>query len=759
MASAILILLWIQNETTYDNFHEKKDRIYQAWNKAAFSGKLQCWNTTPKVLASAVQRDIPEVEQATRVNWPNSYLVTYGDKKLSIRGNIVDSNFLQVFTFPLLQGNAKTALNDMHSIVVTETFVQKVFGNENPMGKVVKLDNKDNFTVTGVVKDPPINSRFKFDYLLPWSYLRANGNDDEYWGNNSTSNYVLLKENASFAAANSKINKIKARYSKDPSDSSWQMFLYPMSRWHLYSNFTDGVEDGGRITFVKLFGIIAVFILLIACINFMNLSTARSEKRAREVGIRKVVGARKGALVAQFIGESILLSLIAGILAIGLVQISLPGFNILTDKELSIPYNSFIFWLLGLGFVLLTGLIAGSYPAFFLSSFRPVKVLKGTFKASHALITPRKALVVLQFTFAIILIISTIIVKQQINHAGEREIGYNKNNLVYHFLEGDLSKNYQLVKNELLSSGVATSVAKTSAPLTQGWSDSWGFQWEGKDPNDKTDFDRYSADENLGVTAGLQFVQGRDFNLQQYPTDSLGVILNESAAKAMNFKNPIGQIVKDDGTDYHVVGVIKDFILQSPYYPTKPMIIEGAKSGFFNVMHIKLNEKRATEDNLKKAEAIFKKYNPEYPFDFKFIDEEYAKKFDNEKRTGTLAALFAGLTIFISCLGLFGLAAYMAENRIKEIGIRKVLGASVAGITTLLSKDFLKLVIVSIVIASPVAWWAMTKWLQDYPYRVDIRWWVFLAAGAVSVLIAIGTVSYQAIKAAIANPVKNLRTE
>ena len=759
MASAILILLWIQNETTYDNFHEKKDRIYQAWNKAAFSGKLQCWNTTPKVLASAVQRDIPEVEQATRVNWPNSYLVTYGDKKLSIRGNIVDSNFLQVFTFPLLQGNAKTALNDMHSIVVTETFVQKVFGNENPMGKVVKLDNKDNFTVTGVVKDPPINSRFKFDYLLPWSYLRANGNDDEYWGNNSTSNYVLLKENASFAAANSKINKIKARYSKDPSDSSWQMFLYPMSRWHLYSNFTDGVEDGGRITFVKLFGIIAVFILLIACINFMNLSTARSEKRAREVGIRKVVGARKGALVAQFIGESILLSLIAGILAIGLVQISLPGFNILTDKELSIPYNSFIFWLLGLGFVLLTGLIAGSYPAFFLSSFRPVKVLKGTFKASHALITPRKALVVLQFTFAIILIISTIIVKQQINHAGEREIGYNKNNLVYHFLEGDLSKNYQLVKNELLSSGVATSVAKTSAPLTQGWSDSWGFQWEGKDPNDKTDFDRYSADENLGVTAGLQFVQGRDFNLQQYPTDSLGVILNESAAKAMNFKNPIGHIVKDDGTDYHVVGVIKDFILQSPYYPTKPMIIEGAKSGFFNVMHIKLNEKRATEDNLKKAEAIFKKYNPEYPFDFKFIDEEYAKKFDNEKRTGTLAALFAGLTIFISCLGLFGLAAYMAENRIKEIGIRKVLGASVAGITTLLSKDFLKLVIVSIVIASPVAWWAMTKWLQDYPYRVDIRWWVFLAAGAVSVLIAIGTVSYQAIKAAIANPVKNLRTE
>lgn len=757
MASAVLIILWILSEVGYDDFHQKKDRIYQVWNKATFSGKLQCWNTTPKVLARYVQQDVPEIEQATRAEWPNNYLLTYLEKRLKSQGNIVDSNFLQVFSFPLLQGNPRSVLMDMHSIVVTETLAKKLFGDENPVGKLVKLDNKENFTVTGVLKDIPTNTRFKFEFLLPWSYLRANGNDDEYWGNNSVSNFVLLKENATIDAANNKIKKIKVRYDKT-EDPSWEMFLYPMSRWRLYGNFTNGVEEGGRITFVKLFGIIAAFILLIACINFMNLSTARSEKRAREVGIRKVVGARKGALVVQFIGESILLSLIAGVIALLLVQVSLPGFNTLTDKKLSVPYSSWPFWLGSFAFVLLTGLVAGSYPAFFLSSFRPVKVLKGTIKATHALITPRKVLVVLQFTFAIILIIGTIIVKQQIDYARNRETGYNKNNLIYHFLDGDLDKNYQLVKNELLSSGVASSVTKTSAPLTQGWSDSWGFQWEGKDPNDKTDFDRFCADEGLAKTAGLQFVAGRDFNLQQFPTDSTGIIINESAAKVMNFKDPLGQIVKDNGIDWHIVGVIKDFILQSPFYPTKPMVIEGSK-GFFNCIHIKLNEARSTADNLAKAEAIFKKYNPEFPFIYKFVDEEYAKKFDNEKRTATLAALFAALTIFISCLGLFGLAAYMAENRVKEIGIRKVLGASVGGITTLLSKDFLKLVIVSILIASPIAWWAMYKWLQDYPYRVEIRWWVFVAAGLTSILIAIGTVSYQSVRAALANPVKNLRSE
>jgi len=691
------------------------------------------------------------------VNWPRSLLFSVGDKRLTVSGNMVDTGFLQLFTFPLLKGDAKTALNTGSSIVLTETLARKIFGNEEAMGKTIKIDNKDNFTVTGVAKDLPNNTRFKFEYLLSWDYVIRHGEDDSSWGNNSTRTYVLLKPNASLASANEKMKGIKIKYDKT-EDPKWQMFLYPASRWRLYSNFTNGKEDGGLIDFVKLFGIIALFILLIACINFMNLSTARSEKRAKEVGIRKVVGAQKQSLIWQFIGESVFLSFIAGVFALIIVMISLPAFGQLTDKQLALDFGNINFWLAGLGFVLFTGAIAGSYPAFFLSSFQPVKVLKGTFKAANALITPRKLLVVLQFTFAIILIICTSIVKQQIDHAQNRESGYDKNNLAYHFLTGDLEKNYPLVKNELLSSGVATSVCKTSAPLTQGWSDSWGFQWEGKDPNDKTDFDRYSADEDLIKTAGLKLVAGRDFNLKEFPTDSTAMIVNESALKVMKFKDPLGKIVKDGDQQWHIVGVISDFILQSPYYPTKPMIIEGGK-GWFNVMHFKLNPNNATADNIKKAGTIFKKYNPEYPFEYKFIDEEYSAKFKAEERTGTLAALFAGLTIFISCLGLFGLATYMAENRIKEIGVRKVLGASVAGITTLLSKDFLKLVMISFVIASPVAWWMMHQWLQDYPYHVNIQWQVFAIAGLLSFLISVATVSYQAIKAAVANPVKSLRTE
>jgi ABC-type antimicrobial peptide transport system permease subunit len=759
MASAVLILLWIQSEVTYDQFHERKDRIYQAWNKATFSGKLQCWSTTPKVLASALSRDLPEVEHATRVNWGSRFLFSLGEKRISELGNIVDSNFLQVFSFPLLKGNPKTVLMDMHSVVLTEKFAEKLFGDEDPMGKIVKLDNKDNFKVTGVLKDLPNNTRFQFEYLLPWSYLRSTGGDDENWGNNSTSTYVLLKENASFASANSKIKKIKTRYDKN-EDPKWEMFIYPMSRWRLYSNFKNGVEDGGKIEFVRMFGVVAIFILLIACINFMNLSTARSEKRAKEVGIRKVVGAQKRFLVGQFIGESILLAFFAGILALIIVQLSLPGFNQLTDKKLFIDFGSAGFWAAAVAFILVTGILAGSYPAFFLSSFQPVKVLKGTFKASNALITPRKTLVVLQFTFAILLIICTIIVKQQIDYAKNRELGYNRNNLIYHFLTGDLTKNYTLVKNELLNKGIATSVCRMSAPITQSWSDTWGVQWEGKDPNDKTDFDIVTADENLGPTVGVEFIKGRDFDLQKFPTDTSSAILNESAAKAMGFKEPVGQVIKNWDREWRIVGVIKDFILRSPYHPMNPMVIQNAPSGdWFNVMHIKFNDKNSTAQNLKSAESIFKKFNTEFPFEYKFVDEEYATKFEDEKRTSTLAALFAGLTIFISCLGLFGLATYMAENRTKEIGVRKVLGASVGGIAALLSKDFLKLVLISFVIASPIAWWAMYQWLQDYPYRVSIQWWVFVLTGIISVLIAVFSVSYQAIKAAIANPVKSLRTE
>jgi putative ABC transport system permease protein len=755
MASAILIILWIQYEVTFDQFHEKKDRIYEAWNKDTFSGKLNCWNTTPKVFARVAEKDLPEIEMVTRVDWGNNRLFSIGDKRITVNGTAVDSNFLNVFSFPLLKGDPNSVLKDMYSIVLTEKIAKSLFGKEDPMGKQIRIDEKDSYTVTGILKDLPSNTRFKFDFLLPWSIMRREGSDDPNWGNNSTRNYVLLKPNATLASIEPKLRYLKRKYTKDEPTN--EMFLYPISRWRLYSNFTNGKEDGGIIDFVKMFAVIAAFILLIACINFMNLSTARSEKRAKEVGIRKVVGASKSSLIGQFLGESILIAFLAGLLSLLIVQLSLPAFSVLTNKVLFIDYGNPYFWLLFLGFIITTGVIAGSYPAFYLSAFKPVKVLKGTFLKSNNVVTPRKILVVLQFTFAIILIICTAIVKEQIQHAQNRETGYNKDKLLYHFLTGDLKKNYPLVKNELLSTGIATSVTKSGAPLTQAWSNTWGIKWQGKQPDDKTLFDVLSADEDLASTAGLQLVKGRDLNLKEFPTDSTGMILNESAVKAMGFKDPIGQIINYN-EDWHVVGVIKDFIMQSPYYPVKPMVIQGSK-GWFNVMHFKLNGNNTTADNLKKAEAIFKKYNPQYPFEYKFIDEEYAAKFKSEQRTGTLAALFAGLTIFISCLGLFGLAAYMAESRIKEIGVRKVLGASVSSIATLLSKDFVGLVIISFILASPVAWWFMHNWLQDYPYHVTIQWWIFAFAAAVSILIALVTVSYHAIRAARANPVKSLRTE
>jgi putative ABC transport system permease protein len=762
MAAAILISLWIHNELSYDGFHKNKDRIYEVWNHVSFDGKISCWNEVSAPLARALENDLPEVERAVRLKSNSNLLFSVDDKKIVESGYSVDTGFLQMFSFPMLKGDPSTALNDKHSVVLTEKTAKGLFGNEDAMGKIIRIANNDNFTVTGILKDLPDNTRFNFDYLLPWSFIKYREGQDLGWNDNSTPTYVMLKPNANYASVAPKIKDLRQKYSNDAKTMKWELFIYPLYRWRLYSSFTDGVEDnGGRITFVKLFAIIAGFILLIACINFMNLSTARSERRAKEVGIRKVVGAQKSSLIGQFIGESVFLAFLAGVVAIIIVQISLPAYNQLTEKQLFIDFGSIYTWTAFIGFALFTGLLAGSYPAFFLSSFQPVKVLKGTFKKANALLTPRKVLVVLQFTFATILIICTIIVKQQIDYARNRATGYNKDNLIYHFMTGDIPKNYSQIKNELLSSGIAKSVTKTNSPLTERWSNGWGQSWEGKDPHDQTSFDRYLADEGLGVTAGLQFIQGRDFDLKKFPTDSTGLIINESALKVLKFKDPIGKIIGDLGINWHIVGVIKDFILTSPYEPTRPILLCGAKSRFmsFYVVQIKLNGNNSTAYNLKKAETIFKKYNPEYPFDAKFVDEEYARKFENERRQGTLAGLFAGLTIFISCLGLFGLATYMAENRVKEIGIRRILGASITGVTTLLSKDFVKLVIISFFIAAPLAWWGMYKWLQTYTYRVAIEWWVFALAGFLSVMIALLTVSYQSIKAAVANPVKSLRTE
>jgi len=758
MASAILILLWIQNEISHDRFHERIDRIYVMNNRDHFNGKLHAWATTPKILAPTLKADYPEVEQAIRINNAD-FLFTVGEKHLYASGYFTDSGFLKTFSFPLLKGNVNTALRENYHIVLTNKLAKKLFGDEDAMGKTIRIDSNANFVVSGVLKDLPNNTAFDFEYLLPWSYLNTLGADDHYWGNNSITTFVLLKAGVSEAAFDAKIKDITINHTKGTDPSTTRVFTQPLKDRWLYGKVDNGKYVAGRMERVKTFAIIAVLILLIACINFMNLSTARSEKRAKEVGIRKVVGAQKSSLIGQFIGESILLAFLSGIIAIILVQLVIQPFDTLVQKDLYIDFENFHFWLLAIAFVLFTGFIAGSYPAFFLSSFQPVKVLKGTFRSAQSAINPRKVLVVLQFTFAIALIISTIIIEHQIKYAEDRDAGYSKNQLVYVPIEGEIEKHYEAIKNDLLSKGAAIAVTKSMSPISTRYSDGWGWTWQGSTEADKkTDFVRMASDADFIKTMGAKLLAGRDIDIKSYPSDSTAMLLNETAVNAMRFKNPVGQIVHADNKDWTVVGVVKDFIYESPYEKINPLAVMGPKS-WFTTIHFKLNPANSTEKDLQLAQNVFKDYNPQYPFNYHFVDEEYAKKFGEEKRTGTLAALFAGLTIFISCLGLFGLATYMAENRIKEIGVRKVLGASVTSITTLLSKDFLKLVIISFLIATPIAWWAMNSWLQSYTYRINIQWWVFALAGILSVIIAVLTISYQAIKAAISNPVKSLRSE
>ncbi len=517
MASAVLILLWINNEVSFDRFHQNKDRIYEAWNRGEFDSKLNCWPYTPKILGITLKKDYPEIEQMSR-HYHGWFVTAAGDRKFSSEYLITDPAFLTMFSFPFIQGNPKTALDNIYSIVITEKMAKKMFGEANAMNKQIKIDS-NNFTVTGVMKDLPTNTRFSFEYLLPWQILKKLNLDDDAWDNNGVNTYVQVRPNTNMEALNAKIKDISKMHSKGLVKED--VFLYPLTRLNLYGRFENGKESGGLIETIRLFTIISVFILLIACINFMNLSTARSEKRAKEVGIRKVSGAYKSSLVIQFLGESLLIAGISGILGLALVQLFLPSFDLLIGKDLILPYQNILFWMYAVLFVLVTGLLAGSYPAFFLSSFKPASVLKGKFKNAQALVTPRRVLVVLQFSFAIILIICTLVVVKQISYAQKRDTGYDRSQLVYHFATGDLNKNYRMVKNEILKSGIATLVNRTSWPLTEVWSDTWDIGWQGKSPFDKTDFYRFSTDENLVKTAGLRLIQGRDMDLVNFPTDSL----------------------------------------------------------------------------------------------------------------------------------------------------------------------------------------------------------------------------------------------
>ena len=753
---SMLICLWIYNEVSYDKFHEHKDYLYQAWNRGTYDNKLQCWNAVPKPLAAALKNEYAGIVNTCRTDsrW---FVTKVGDKKLSTNALVVDPSFLAMFSFPLIRGNAKTALSDVFSIVITEKMAAKMFGTADPMNQIITINN-DRFSVTGILKDLPLNSTFKFEYLLPWNYyIYLAGNDDASWTNNSVNVFAQLAPNTTAAAINQQIKDVTIKHTGGREQT--EVFLHPMSKWHLYSKFENGQITGGRIEIVRLFGIIAGFILLIACINFMNLSTARSEKRAKEVGIRKAVGAQKQSLVFQFLLESVLLVSIAGIIALIAVFLVLPVFNVLINQELVLPVNNWIFWLTLTGFILLTGLLAGSYPAFFLSSFHPAGIFRRTFKKGRGTIHHRKVLVVIQFCIAITLIISTVVVVRQLQYARNRNAGYNGGQLMYHWNNTELDKNFQSLKQELLSKGIATSVTRTASQLTAPFSSSTSVSWRGKDPANNTDFERGAQDEGLIRTAGLTLLQGRDLDLGRFPGDSTAVIINESAMKAMGFKEPLGEVIHEFNTDYRIVGVFKDYIYGSPYEHTHPMIIVGAKNMFFNVIHMRLAAGGDMVKQVQEVEKLFAKYNPSYPFEYHFVDKDYEVKFLDMTIVARLTTLFAVLTVLISCLGLFGLASYMAEERIKEIGIRKVLGASVVRIISLLTRDFLVLVGIALLVAVPIAWYAMHEWLQQYAYRTMIEWWVFVATGLLVIVISLLTTGYHAFKAALMNPVKSLKAD
>jgi ABC-type antimicrobial peptide transport system permease subunit len=755
MGSSILILLWIMNEVSVDQFHEKKDRIYSVYNRAEVEGQIECWDGTPHVLAPVMELNYPEIEKIARVNWVGAFVLHTNEKHLETHGYLTDPDFLEIFSFPLIAGDPKTALNSPRAIVITETLAKKLFGDEEALNKTVRVDSTALFIVTGVTKDIPDNTRFNFEYLIPWSHTKEVGWEENDWQKYSVNTYLLLKEGVSEAMANNRFKDVVQKHAGMKNE----IFLHPMPKWHLWSRFENGKIAGGGIEIGRKFGLIGGLILLIACINYMNLSTARSVTRGREIGICKVVGARKVSLVGRFMGESLLISFVAAIIAVLLVQLCLPWFNEINFVDLSIPFSNLYFWLILAGLVLTTGILAGIYPSLYLSSYKPVNVLKGVYRFSRSLIAPRKMLVIVQFGFAIFLISCTLVIYRQIQHGQSRDTGLSLENMAFVYLKGEIPKHYQLVRDELLSSGAITSVTRTNSPVVYPWNWDNSYNWEGKEPSEQVRLIKYHADWNFTETMGVKIIQGRDMDVFNNPSDSTAILLNEEAVKEMGLTQPVGQQLESQEGTWHVVGVFNNFLL-GPYGTAHPMVVQGpGPKNWYGTLTFRLNKNREVSDNLAKIRDILLKFDPEYPFVHYFADIIYQARFGHEERIGTLATLASTVAIVISCLGLFALTAYVIEGRVKEIGVRKVLGATVVSITILLSKEFLKLVLISIAIATPVAWWSMSNWLEDYPYRVDLTWWMFGSIALLSILISVITVSYQTIKAALSNPVNSLRSE
>jgi len=763
MAVVMLIGLWIWDELSFDRNHKNHNRIAQVIQNVTNNGEVQTWWSTPYPLAAELRKsysnDFKYVVMSTGTGW---YVLALGDKKLTKSGSYFEPQGPEMLSLKMIHGT-RDALKDPSSILVSESTAKAYFGNDDPMGKMLKIDNQSTVKVAGVYEDLPKNSTFSdLAFMAPWQLFATTNQLDkmtEPWRPNFVNLYVQLADNADLATVSLKIRDVKLRHvSAFLAKKKPALFLMPMNKWHLYDEFKNGINTGGRIQYVWLFGIIGVFVLLLACINFMNLSTARSEKRAREVGIRKAIGSLRSQLIYQFFSESLLCVLFAFAISILLVQLSLSLFNQVADKQMSILWGNPLFWIMSISFSLITGLITGSYPAFYLSSFKPIKVLKGSFRVGKLAAVPRKVLVIIQFSVSVILIIGTIVVFRQIQFAKNRPVGYSRDGLVAVPMGTDeIHKHFDVVKSALLKTGSIVSMAEAGSPPTYNAGSTSAVEWDGKDPNLSVDFPQNNVSYDYGKTIGWQFKDGRDFS-RSYVSDSAAVVLNETAVHFMGFKTPLASSISYYGHRFKVIGVVTDMVVESPYGQSRPTVYFLSKDPS-SVILLKINPKMSATDALDKIGNVFKTYNPAQPFEYKFVDQEYAKKFGNEERVGKLASFFASLAIFISCLGLFGMASFMAEQRIKEIGVRKVLGASVFNLWSLLSKDFIVLVTISLLFSIPLAYYFMHKWLQSYQYRSGMDWWIFAATAVGAMAITLLTVSYQSIKAALTNPVKSLKTE
>ncbi len=757
IACAALIFLWVEDEVTFNDYFANRETIYKVKDSQTYNGETFVFDATPGPLAQGMKLEIPGIKTTARSGWTNDVLFSLNDKAIYEAGNYVDSGFLSIFHFEFIKGNAATAFSQLNSLVVTEKMANNFFNSTDVIGKTLKVDNAKEYVITGVIKNLPKNVSFKFEWLAPFKNFENDNTWLKGWGSNGIITYAEIEPNVDVAGINKKLYNFVGEKQKGVNA---KMSIYPMNRWRLYNSFDkNGKEKQGSLRYVNLFSIIAWIILVIACINFMNLATARSEQRAREVGVRKVLGAGRFKLITQFIGESLFMSVLSALLAVAIVFVALPSFNSLVQKELHADLFNPVHLFALFAIALVCGLIAGSYPAFYLSSFNPVGVLKGLkLKSTGGATLIRKSLVILQFATSVILIISTVVIYRQINHTKDRDLGYNKQELVYLQMQGKMAEHFEVVKNDLIHTGAVQNASASSQTVLQLGSNTGDFTWPGKDPGKQLLVSVDYVSPEFISTMGAHIEAGRDF----YPdgnADSTNVIINDAFAKAINANNIIGTVIsRSNNTKFTVTGVIHDFVYNNMYTSAAPLIIFCAPKSA-GVLTVRFKPGTDIQTNISQLESAIKKDNPGYPVDFKFVDKEFEQYFKTETLIGSLAGIFATLAIMISCLGLFGLSAYTAERRTKEIGIRKVLGATAQGLTALLSKEFVTLVIISCLIAFPISWLAMHNWLSDYEYRIDISIWIFAVAGMLAIGIALATVSFQAVKAAMANPIKSLRSE